>query len=198
MKRMTFNLASAVSLLLFAAAIGASFAGYWRAGQAQHWSAKRVSPTQLAERQVSLAYCWGVFVYGSNWFVTEHATPDEADHGMDAMARRPAVEFQTFDPIPVTLMRPGAREFGVVRFVSVQQPWPRRIVVVPCWVAALAFAILPALWAHSWRRRRTRQRRIAAGLCPECAYDLRESHGRCPECGTPAATSLRVSPATAT
>ena len=33
--------------------------------------------------------------------------------------------------------------------------------------------------------RRRRQWRKSHGLCPECAYDLRASQERCPECGTP-------------
>jgi hypothetical protein len=61
-----------------------------------------------------------------------------------------------------------------------------REVVLPYWALAASLAIAPAAW---WLRRRAGRRhdRVAAGLCPECGYDLRASPDRCPECGTPAA-----------
>jgi hypothetical protein len=50
---------------------------------------------------------------------------------------------------------------------------------VPHWLFALAF--LSPLHGI-WKTRRVR-RRLAAGLCAACGYDLRASKDRCPECG---------------
>ena len=56
--------------------------------------------------------------------------------------------------------------------------------VVPYWAVALPASVLPALAACGARRRRARRR---LGLCPACGYDLRATPGRCPECGKQAA-----------
>jgi predicted RNA-binding Zn-ribbon protein involved in translation (DUF1610 family) len=56
-------------------------------------------------------------------------------------------------------------------------------VLAPGWLPPLVFA--PGLWF--WGRRKYRRiltwRRRKAGLCEACGYDVRESSGRCPECG---------------
>ena len=60
-------------------------------------------------------------------------------------------------------------------------------VSVPHWAVALpvgAVAVGLTAAAARWRRR---DRRLAAGLCPQCGYDLRASPDRCPECGSAAA-----------
>ena len=51
---------------------------------------------------------------------------------------------------------------------------------VPHWAVALPLLIPPAV--AFWRARR-RRKRIAAGLCGGCGYDVRANTGRCPECG---------------
>ena len=56
---------------------------------------------------------------------------------------------------------------------------------VPCWLAALVTAVMPALHLFKLPKRR-RAARCAAGRCTACGYDLRASPARCPECGTAA------------
>jgi hypothetical protein len=56
----------------------------------------------------------------------------------------------------------------------------------PCWSVAAAAAILPAA---RLRRRRLRLKR-RPGLCRVCAYDLRATPDRCPECGAPTQVSV--------
>jgi hypothetical protein len=50
----------------------------------------------------------------------------------------------------------------------------------PHWIAACAFAVVPAVVT---RRALVRRRRARAGRCVHCGYDLRASGAVCPECG---------------
>ena len=63
----------------------------------------------------------------------------------------------------------------------------RTYLVIPFWFLIILSLILPARWLQ-WHLRR--RRRLRMGLCPECAYDLRASPERCPECGVPTPVGL--------
>ena len=57
-------------------------------------------------------------------------------------------------------------------------------ITFPHWLPACLFGFLPGLaivrfMTTHWRR----YRRLLAGACPNCGYDLRATPGRCPECG---------------
>lgn len=66
-------------------------------------------------------------------------------------------------------------------------------VELPYWAIILVTGTLPLMRSASRRReRQLRQRRLDAGLCPACAYDLRGSSGRCPECGTAAVAGREI------
>jgi hypothetical protein len=53
---------------------------------------------------------------------------------------------------------------------------------VPHWFIATIVGGPGVVWLARHRRWR-RRRRLAAGLCPSCGYDLRATPDRCPECG---------------
>ncbi|HEY2584686.1 MAG TPA: hypothetical protein VGI81_02850 [Tepidisphaeraceae bacterium] len=76
------------------------------------------------------------------------------------------------------------------QFPALRAQWHARldrpVVTLPYSRAAVATAILPALWLAAWLRRRALlRRRRFENLCRTCGYDLRASRERCPECGTP-------------
>jgi hypothetical protein len=69
-----------------------------------------------------------------------------------------------------------------------------RAVVVPLWLGVVLGAVLPLSRLRGAVGSIRRTRRAAAGLCTACAYDLRATPGRCPECGTVATASTLTSP----
>jgi hypothetical protein len=78
--------------------------------------------------------------------------------------------------------------WGVAYSIGMTGPGPFRhggrawrSLYIPHWLSTLLTAV-PAMLALTLRFRR--KRKILAGHCPTCGYDLRATPDRCPECGT--------------
>jgi hypothetical protein len=73
----------------------------------------------------------------------------------------------------------GGFDFHTLGLIGGSSGW---VAFVPCWFAVLATGSVPT-FSLIVRRRRAARRRVLAGLCPSCGYDLRATPERCPECG---------------
>jgi hypothetical protein len=88
----------------------------------------------------------------------------------------------TYEQGETVYLRIGDRFF--VRYYP-DDPSNKRVydVFAPAWLPPIILS--PGLWM--WARRKYRHflahTRRKAGLCVACGYDIRESSGRCPECG---------------
>lgn len=94
-------------------------------------------------------------------------------------------------PLPITI-DPAAQP-------RLRQLWNARLAApvasLRLWQATPPLLILPALQAWSIARHHRRKSRARRGLCPTCAYDLRASPDRCPECGTVPEIAFASTPA---
>jgi hypothetical protein len=87
---------------------------------------------------------------------------------------------EKFSSPAVMVQVPGT---GLVRMPGTRMTcW---VVNVPLWSCAAPLSLLPVAMILIGFRARRRNRRLRAGLCLTCGYDLRASAERCPECGRP-------------
>ena len=86
------------------------------------------------------------------------------------------------DPLDGIRRSDMARRWTFLGFGHATDHAGTRVIVVPAWFVALVAALVPPLWLVRYRRRRADDRR-RRNLCVRCAYDLRASPERCPECG---------------
>jgi hypothetical protein len=100
----------------------------------------------------------------------------------DGPPRPPAWLYLQRPPIAVRLNL-LAEVHGLFGYgVAHEQLMSYTAVVLPYWLLTLLVGMPWIVFlARRWRSRAAR--RIAAGLCPACGYDLRASPDRCPECG---------------
>ena len=78
-----------------------------------------------------------------------------------------------------------ARRTGEKSYDSVNGPYRSRwSQTVFSWgVVLTVLGIVPLFWLAGVRREHWRRKRVRAGLCVQCGYDLRATPGRGPECG---------------
>jgi hypothetical protein len=95
----------------------------------------------------------------------------------------PEITYEHFLPSEERFVSRASKAYWFSFAANSNQNFKFYVLFGPIWPIAILAAILPALWLARARRSR---KRVVAGLCSNCGYDLRASPERCPECGTPA------------
>jgi hypothetical protein len=191
MKSWLLNILLATSLVLCVAIIGAWVYSCRYSTALEYMRGETWCLVQLAQGRVGLTWARD-YPFASQVKTTLHharAKPRLAEHwrwsGMDkGILGFRSGSGQLFVPTegsPVLEEFADQTTFVTIGPIAFQFP-PSQFVTVPLWPWVLLAALLPAWRLHLHRRKR---RRLCRGLCPICGYDLRATHDRCPECGTP-------------
>lgn len=92
----------------------------------------------------------------------------------------PVAVVETGQNPSISYYPPRGTYVGYHRYIGASYIWTG----FAFWLACLLFGAWPIVWSGLFlRRRRLVNRRRRLGLCLHCAYDLRGSPDRCPECG---------------
>jgi hypothetical protein len=183
MRRKPFAYLSALSLLLCAAVCVLWVRSYFVADCVQRHRGRFLTRVDLACGGVRLEHfdgagipSFGAFAGADSW---EHDTyrPERLERPGPVngdVIRASGCGLQLYHGLPP------------VRPISGKNwAYPGWGAVVPFWAIALA-CLAPPLFG--WRSRRRYHWLVRAGRCAACAYDLRATPGRCPECGAVATT----------
>jgi hypothetical protein len=92
-------------------------------------------------------------------------------------------------PTPLITVLSGRTTFRNPWYGLTRRFW---LVMLPIWMPAALCASPALLWLPRVHRLWIKRGRRHRGLCLTCGYDLRSGHERCPECGTPDPSPLRV------
>jgi hypothetical protein len=181
MRRRLFNAAAVVSLALCLSTLVAAARSF-----------ARTDDFAWLKMDDAGAYYFGVVSGRAGLSVAFDAELYEKQSQTDAPAARPAGKWSWQDHgvgPPRRLTPPfntGERtRFGFWFKWTHTADTIRREIILPYWFLTVFTGLLPILWLTR-RRDSLRRRRLAAGLCTRCGYDLRASPDNCPECGAPA------------
>jgi hypothetical protein len=168
MRRTIFNLTAAISMVLALASIVLCVRSYSRSDEFGHDWGDLASELTFSRGYIGLELYDNLGNSPRPWetfdSILKPVTPDSF--------------IKEFEPQEYAFTALG---FAYGAFDSGTIHWRRWVLFVPMWFPALAFGLAPAIWCA---RRNRRRNGTEPGLCPTCAYDLRASKDRCPECGT--------------
>lgn len=87
----------------------------------------------------------------------------------------------------------SALGLGAVALAVMLYPHAAAALHIGDYLPSIACVIIGIPLAVVMFRYRRTMRRMIAGKCVTCGYDLRESADRCPECGTPIRRQMQIS-----
>ena len=182
MRRLLFNLAAAVSLVLCVAAAAAWVGSYFRAHSYRYATDRSAGGLWVQQGALCVTYvATGMHPRYRGRFHATHP-PDYPRSAVRQAYRGNALQRAGF-----RFERDETVGGFSSSFIGYGQPTYQ--IELPLWSCAAATSFLPLV---ALLRRRGLRRRANAGLCPACGYDCRATPHRCPECGrhAPAGTSL--------
>lgn len=181
MLRRFFPLASALSLVLFAAAVVLWVRSYWRYENVGRTSVESVRGERSDWTIRAVACVWGHLtvehIETRNYWSLD--PPVSCWHSYHSPTSRQQWVSQIYGGSPNALGF-GRFRLKVTGYKS-QMVQTTTTLTVPLWLVNAVCAILPATavvrrWRHAHRS--------ASGCCIRCGYDLRATPDRCPECWT--------------